>query len=78
MSAVKLSSEEPFVYSTFGLQLPDGEESPEKRSLKGEFHGLIAPHATHFDLFVQDHDGCAAAREGKTFIWLGYWKSRAS
>ncbi|CAI7644503.1 unnamed protein product [Penicillium manginii] len=76
MSAVKLSSEEPFVYSIFGLQLPDGEESSEKKTLKEELHSLITPHATYIDLFVQD--GCASTSKGKTLIWLGYWKSHAA
>ncbi|KAJ5983842.1 heme-containing dehydratase, partial [Penicillium waksmanii] len=50
----------------------------EVRTLKGEFHDLIASHTAHLDLFVQNHDGCAAAREGKPLIWLGYWESRTS
>ncbi|KAJ5097187.1 hypothetical protein N7456_007908 [Penicillium angulare] len=74
MSAVKLSSEEPFVYSIFGLQIPESSDTRAKKALQDEFDALIAPHATYIDRLVQD--GCATSN-GKTILWLSYWKSQS-
>ncbi|OQE15685.1 hypothetical protein PENSTE_c027G08515 [Penicillium steckii] len=75
MSAVKISSDEPFVYSIFGLQVPENGDKQMKQALQQEFDSLITPHATHIDLLVQD--GCATPDKGETMIWLAYWKSQS-
>lgn len=74
MSAVKLSSKEPFIYGIFGLQLPENQDISWKQILIEEFSALISPYATHIDRFVQD--GCAEPGKGTTMIWLSYWKSQ--
>ncbi|KAJ5291652.1 hypothetical protein N7478_000903 [Penicillium angulare] len=74
MSAVKISSEEPFVYSTFDLQILEYEDIQAKKALQDEFDSLIAPHAAYIDRLVQDR--CATPK-GKTILWLSYWKSQS-
>lgn len=73
MFGVKLSNKEPFVYSVFGLQLPEGDASSQQVTLQDQFDALIADHATHIDRVLQEDD--QPTRQRKTFIWLGYWKS---
>ncbi|KAJ5887139.1 heme-containing dehydratase [Penicillium tannophilum] len=74
MWGVKLSQEEPFVYSIFGLQYRDGEPTTEKESMRSNFDALITAKATHIDRVIQED--AVTTNHGKTFVWLGYWKSR--
>ncbi|KAJ5641296.1 heme-containing dehydratase [Penicillium lividum] len=74
MWGVKLSSDEPFVYSIFGLQYRDGESTTERETLRANLDSLITNKATHVDRVIQEDS--VTMSHGKTFVWLGYWRSR--
>ncbi|KAF3389340.1 hypothetical protein F1880_003348 [Penicillium rolfsii] len=74
MWSVQLSSTEPFVYSISGLQYPLGQPTHEQTACQAKFDDLITNRATHIDRLLQD--GCAVSKQGKTFVWLGYWKTQ--
>lgn len=69
-----MSPDEPFVYSIFGLQYPGGEPTSEKEFMRSNFDALITAKATHIDRVIQEDS--VTTQPGKTFVWLGYWKSR--
>ncbi|KAJ5716756.1 heme-containing dehydratase [Penicillium malachiteum] len=74
MWSVQLSPVEPFVYSIFGLQYHHEIPTKEQAACQERFDNLITNHATHIDRLIQE--GPAGSKLHKTFIWLGYWKTR--
>jgi hypothetical protein len=73
MYTVKFESDEPFVYSVFGIQYPTGKPSKAQEDRTNEFNSLITGYPSHIDCLMQD--GCASISHGTTFVWLAYWKS---
>lgn len=73
MFGVKFGSDDPFAYTVFGIQYPNGDPSAAQKSRTDEFDALISSHATHIDRLLQH--GCASLHSGRTFVWLAYWKS---
>ncbi|KAJ5630258.1 heme-containing dehydratase [Penicillium longicatenatum] len=74
MWGVKLSQDEPFVYSIFGLQYRDDKSTAEKDSMRQTFDALIDNKPIHIDRIIQENS--ITTNPGRTCVWLGYWKSR--
>lgn len=73
MWGVEFASDEPFVYSIFGVQY-EGSSIPEaKRQLIETLDKLINASATYTDNIIQD--GQEALTGWKTRTWLSYWKT---
>lgn len=72
MWSVKFPSDEPFVYSIFGIQFSSGDLDETQKSLASQFNALITGHPDHIDRLIQD--GCGPT-PGKTQVWLAYWKT---
>ena len=74
MWAVKSPTNEPFVYSFFGIQYSTSGESPPEpqRSLISTFNTLL-PSSNHIDKLIQPSTD--PTTQTQTQIWLIYWSS---
>ncbi|KAK6837184.1 hypothetical protein RU639_001623 [Aspergillus parasiticus] len=75
MYTIEKPLEGTFVYTLFGVQQPDGFQSPAIESLIKTFSHLITGANCHLDQVTQD--GIVFPGIGKTRIWIATWKSIA-
>ncbi|KAE8364585.1 hem-containing dehydratase protein [Aspergillus caelatus] len=75
MYTIEKPLEGTFVYSLFGVQQPDGFQSPAVENLIRTFSHLMNDANCHLDQVTQD--GILSPGLGKTRIWIATWKSIA-